>query len=122
MVTVDTIRTKLNNKIFNRFAKVVTFISKLSPTYNDRGGEEGYVQSTTNVSIVPYNIISKKQSYESFGELQSGEFDAAIPYDVSVSIGTYFMMEGIQYEVKDIQPNYLPDNVVTILRIAKKES
>lgn len=122
MVTQELIRTKLQNKIFNKFAKTVTFISKLSPTYNDRGEEEGYIQSTSSVKIVPYNIVSKKQSYESFGELHSGDMDAAVPYDTTVDVGTYFSMEGINWEVKEVQPNYLPDNVVTIIRISKKEA
>ena len=31
-------------------------------------------------------------------------------------------MEGDTYDVKDINPNYLPDNVVTIIRMVKDQS
>jgi hypothetical protein len=117
----DIIRTKLQNKVFTPYGKTVTFINRVSPTYNDRGEQEGYIASTSAVTIVPYNIISKSQTYEAWGALNPGEMDAAVPYNTVCDVGTTFLMEDLGWEVKNIQLNYLPDNVVTILRLAKTQ-
>lgn len=124
MVTAVALRTKLQNKIFTPFGTSVTFINKLSPTYNIRGEEESYLASTSLVQIVPYNVFTKSQTYESFGTINPGEMDAAVPYDTTVNIGTLFVLNNIGWEVKALQPNYLPgdQNVVTILRLARTQA
>jgi hypothetical protein len=117
----DKIRTKLANKIFstNAIGKTVTFISITQPTYNTRGELENWVQSTSNLQLVPYNIISEERTYKEFGPLDEGSFDAAIPYTSSVNLGDKILMESDYFLISKISNNYLPDNVVTIIRLEK---
>jgi SPP1 family predicted phage head-tail adaptor len=114
-----TIRNKLDKKIFIPYGKTVTFKSRGSPTYNSRGEVEAETYTTTSIPIVPYNIIDANQSYEAFGNLEAGDLDAAVPYNVSVAIDDVITMEGTDYRIKAIEKNYLPENVVTIIRITK---
>lgn len=119
----NSIRTKLQNKVFDKFSSTVTFINRISPTYNTRGEIEAVATNTVSVQIVPYNVFTKQQSYESFGTLNPGEMDAAVPYDTVVDIGTTFVFDSIGWEVKNLQKNYLSgQNVVTILRLAKTQA
>lgn len=117
----DIIRTKLQSKVFDVFGKNVTLISKSAPVYNDRGELEGETETNSSITIVPYNIIDKRQTYEAFGQLNEGEMDAAIPYTVTVNIDDSLLIESERWLIKEIAPNYLPDNVVTIVRLSKKQ-
>lgn len=123
MAKQDLIRTKLENKVFTQFGKIVVFISKTSPTYDTRGEIIAYgTDVTSSTSIVPYNIISKEQSYEAFGAQQNGDMDAAVRYNLTLKIDDIFVIETERFLIKNIQYNYLPDNVVTIVRLTKEQA
>ena len=113
------IRNKLKTKVFDRLGKNVTLKSKNTPTYNDRGEEESVTYSSSTIKIVPYNIFSHRETYEAFGTMSEGDMDAAVPYDVTINRGDIVEVESEDYEVKEIQPNYLPGNVVTIIRLSR---
>lgn len=119
MAKQDQIRAKLASKIFTPYGKTVTLKSKSSPVYNTRGELEDVTDTQSSISIVPYNIISSERFYESFGEMDTGDVEAAIPYTVTVAIGDEIVMEGDTYTIIRVEKNYLPDNVVTIVRLSK---
>lgn len=118
----EKVRTKLQSKVFGKLGKTISFISKSSPTYNDRGELEQVTETTTNIVAVPYDTDSDTLTYQAFGELKEGETDLAIKYDQTVNIDDEIEMEGIKYRVVNISPNYLPENVVTIIRVSRIEN
>lgn len=122
MAKQDDIREKLEKKVFNVFGKTVTFKSKDSPTYNDRGEEDTPTYTESSIIIVPYNIVDKSQTYEAFGALQGGDMDAAVPYSVDIDVDDVIVIETVNWIVKAIDKNYLPENVVTIVRLVKEQS
>jgi hypothetical protein len=119
MVSASSIRTKLQNKIFTPYGKSVTLKSQSSPVYNTRGEQESVTQTTTTITVVPYNIIANRRSYEPFGDLDSGDLEMAVPYSVSIALKDIITMDGTDYVVSQVEKNYLPDNVVTIVRVSK---
>jgi len=119
MTKQDLIREKLDKKVFQVLGKVVTFKKKSSPTYNTRGEEEGVTYTTSSVTIVPYNIVAGREVFNSFGNFQEGDMAAAVPYTVTVDIGDVFTIESVDWIVKQVEKNYLPDNVVTIVLLSK---
>lgn len=121
MVSDDALRVKLENKVFTPYGKTVTW-KQATKVLNSRGelSSTSYASSTT--IIVPYNIIDKSQSYEKFGTLNSGEMDAAVRYTIAVDIDDQFVIESENWIVKNVEKNYLPDNVVTIVRLAKEQN
>lgn len=121
MTKQATIRNKLDSKVFNVIGKTVTLNSKSSPTYNIRGEEEDATITSSSIVIVPYNIMFREQSYEAFGDIESGEKDAAVRYDVDINIDDYLEIESENWIVKAIEKNYLPDNVVTIVRLSRSQ-
>ena len=44
----------------------------------------------------------------------------AIKWDQTINSGDLIVMEGVTYDVKQADPNYLPDNVVTIIRLSRQ--
>lgn len=115
----DLIRAKLQSKIFNVFGKSVTLKKKDAPTYNDRGEEVDTEYTSSDITIVPYNVIEQEQSYQAFGELIEGDMDAAVPYDISIDEGDLIEMDEIDYKVRSKAINPLPENVVTIIRLTR---
>lgn len=115
----DFVRSKLQTKVFDVIGKSVTLKSAGTPTYNDRGEAilSPYTEST--VTVVPYNILTHKETFEGFGEVSEGDMDMAVPYDVIVAKKDIFTIESVDYEVRQIEQNFLPDNVVSIIRVSK---
>ena len=121
MTLQDEIRDDLDNEVFDEFGKTVTLINESLPIYNDRKELESSTQVSTDIIAVPYNIIENRQSHQVFGEMDEGDLDMAVRYDQTIAIDNLVVIEGITYKVKDINKNYLPDNVVTIVRLTKTE-
>jgi hypothetical protein len=114
-------RSRLASKIFSTttgIGKTVTLKSLSSPTYNTRGEVENVTTTTSSITIVPYGQVTQ-ESKERFGDLQPGQVEAAVPYTVTVNLGDKITMEGSDWEIVAVEPNWLPDNIVTIIRMAK---
>lgn len=121
MVSVSSIRESLRTKVFDNFGKSVVLNSYSSPTYNNRGEIVAQSETTETITLVPYNVVSDRQTYQKWGNVSEGEFDAAVPYDVSISTNNTIIMDGDTYDVKNVEENPLPDNVVTIIRLVKQQ-
>jgi len=115
----DKIRSKLETKVFDRFGKTVTLKSKSLPVYNTRGELESETTVETSITAVPYDITNHRQLFESWGTVSEGEMDMAVPYTVTVNADDGVVVDGVDYLIKEISENLLPDNVVTIVRLAK---
>ncbi len=120
MAIQDDIRTDLQTEVFDEIGKTVTLKNKSTPVYNDRGEIINYDVSSTDIVIVPYNITDKEQEFVEQGNNKGGEMEAAVPYDITFSIDDIIVMDGVNWLIKRIEPNYLPDNVVTIVRIVRE--
>lgn len=118
----ESVRNKLATKIFNlkTIGKTIVLKRKSSPLYNDRGELESNTETSTNIICVPYNIMDKQQSYERNGILKSGEMEVAVPWDTEVSVDDIMTIESEDWLVKEIFKNYLPENVVTIVRLVRQ--
>ena len=116
---MDEIREDLEEEVFSEFGKTVTLKRKGSPVYNTWGELESHSTTETSIVAVPYNIITNRQSHQTFGNLQEGELDMAVKYDQAIAIDDVVTIESQDYNVKEIAKNFLPDNVVTIVRLTK---
>lgn len=118
----EKIRSKLATKAFGRLGKSVTFKKKSSPTYNTRGDELSATYTDSTITIIPYDIIDSKESQELFGNVQTGDMAIAIPYTITVSVGDRLTIETQLWEIKEISLNYLPGNVVNIVRASRVQA
>jgi len=122
MATKQTIiREKLQSKVFDVLGKSVTLKRKTSPIYNSRGELESQTWVTSTITVVNYDVIDDRTNHSRLGEIQAGEQYVAIPYTVSISKGDIIVLPELttgtsteNWYVRELQPNPLPDNVVTI--------
>ena len=122
MALQDEIRTDLQAEVFDAFGKTVTFISKSTPIYNSWGELESNTETSTSIIAVPYDILWDRKSTQVFGQLKEGEMAMAVKYDQIVNKDDEFTIDSDNFKVVEINKNYLPENVVTILRLARVEN
>jgi hypothetical protein len=120
MAIQDEFREVLDEDVFNEIGKTVTLINKTTPIYNNRGELESYTPSQSSIIVVPWDL-SANESDQMFGDFIEGSTAMVIRYDQAIDQTDLIVMEGITYKVNDINYNYLPDNVATILRIVEVE-
>ena len=118
----DLIRNKLDEKVFPIMGKTVTLISKSAPVYDERGEIVNGTDSSESITIVPYNVFDNRQSFNQVGTIKEGEMECVFRYDQVVNVDDVVVMEGIRYEVKTVNPNYLPGNVATICVLMKEQT
>jgi len=116
----DDVRNDLDVEVFNIIGKTVTLKSQGSPYYNDRGELENDDFTETSITAVPFNINNKDQTFQSFGNIEEGDMFMALRYDQTINIGDVITVESEDWEVKQIEVNYLPDNVVTIVQLFRR--
>lgn len=119
MATVEQIRTSIETKVFDNYGKTVTLKTQGTPTYNERGEILADDFTSSSISIVAYDIFLGEESMEPWGDLETGVMQVVMKYTDSVSVGDYLEIDGQDWEVKQEVPHWLPDNLVTIVRIEK---
>lgn len=119
MATVAQIRTQIQSKIFNQYGKSVVLQSAGAHTYDERGQIVAYASTTSNITVVPYDITADKQLFERYGDTHSGDLFFAVPYTVTVNIGDRITMDGFDWDIQEVVNHYLPTNLVTIIRVAR---
>lgn len=122
MTLQEEIRTDLQVEVFDVFGKTVTFINKSTPIYNSWGEIESYTNTQSTVVVVPYDILWDKRSQQPFGQLSESEMAMAVPYTLTVKKDDQFLIEGDYFKVNEVNKNWLPDNVVTILKLSRIEN
>lgn len=121
----EEIRADLEAEVFGAFGKTVRLINKTTPIYNTWGEIENTsdLTSTNNtissIVAVPYDILWDRKSVQAFGTLKEGEMAMAVKYDQVVNKGDVLTIDSDNFAVVEINKNYLPDNVVTILKLAR---
>jgi len=114
--------TKFRNrieKVFDLLGKSVTFKKNLSLSYNSRGEEIGTTQAESTIVIIPYSAVTNSQEYQAFGNVERGDIDAAVKYNVDISTDDTIVMDGIDYRVKAIDKTFVPEHIVTIIRLSR---
>jgi len=119
MVDSASIRNKLDNSLFNRFGKSVTFKKVTTPTYNSRGEITSTSYTESTITIVDYSITTGDKSREKWGEVRAGDRVAAIRYDVDVEIDDLITIRGVDYRVINVREPELPDVVVILAHLTK---
>lgn len=119
MSKLETIRSKLDKKLFSLdgLGSTVT-IYKLTRTDGDFGGydNQSYTyDSGTDVIAVPYNAVTDRLTFHSFGEAKEGDIDIVFRYDVSIDVNDKVTMNGINYYVNQVKNIPLNGGTVAII-------
>jgi len=120
MVNPDSLRTLFDEKIFGDFGLDATLKKKQS---SDSWGESnsGDYGSGSTITIVPYNTITSMMSFEEFGQLESGETQAAVRYDANIAQDDIIEFDSKTFEIQEIEKNFLQKNLINIVRLNRIE-
>lgn len=115
----ETVRTKLTNKLFTPYGISAVF-SRVTELYDERGElYDNNSSTTTEITIVPYDITKDRLMQEKFGNSIEGDMFIACPWDSDVLINDTFPFESDIYKVTQIERPYLKEPVVIIVRANK---
>jgi hypothetical protein len=112
-------RDMLQNLIWDKYGKSVTFKKQNSPTYNTRGELVSSNFTSSTVVCVPYSVLDPERTFQPFGNLKQGDTLLALPHTVDVDTDDVFLIEGVNYVVQDVQPAYFPGLVGTVVRTSR---
>lgn len=118
------VRQQLENKLFSRFARNVTFKKLTTPSYTVRGDldRDSSVYKESAIRLLDYDIFGDRRSYQSFGEVSEDQRDAVIPFDVDITTDDLLLIDGVDYIVRNVESPRLPEVIVNIVRIEKVQS
>ena len=112
MVNTDSIRTKINTKVFVNLGSSAT-ISAYTATSTDKWGDTTSSYGTaTSLTIVPWFHIKGREEFFDFGDLETGEVDVAVKYDQSININDKIVYQDKTYYVKQIEHYSLKDAIL----------
>ncbi|HEY9702083.1 MAG TPA: hypothetical protein V6C58_06540 [Allocoleopsis sp.] len=119
MVNAESVRTKVENKIFQALGSSALWASQITPSLNKWGDDVNTSQfsSDASITIVPYYLLDSNQEFFDFGDLEKGEMDIAMRYNSGVSINDRITFNSKLYKVKAIEDYILKD--VSLVKIAR---
>lgn len=118
----DIVREIVESQIFGNFGINATLKKKQS-NYNSRGERtDSTYGSGTTIEIVPYRFFQDRQELTAMGNLDSGDANFAVKYDVDVSEDDRIDFDGETYEVVNIEKSYLEKDVIQVLEVTKESN
>jgi hypothetical protein len=118
MVDTDSVRSKIENKIFINLGSTALW-SSYTKGSNDKWGDriDSYA-TTTSITIVPWTHKYKGEDFFEFGDLEAGDSDIALRYSQPLDINDKITWNTKVYKVKAIQYYTLKDALlVKVARI-----
>lgn len=104
-------------QLFNKYGKQVV-IRNRTETFNNRGYAESSSDSDTTIKAFPMELVITTNQ-QPFKDMDASDTGLAVPYDTTVSRGDHAIYDGETFVVRDISKHFFPENIVTLLRLAK---
>lgn len=123
MTVLDRVRNKLTNKVFNKLGSSLVWEPHSSSSIDKWGDNTITYGTSTALTAVPYNLVSSREAYNTFGDLQEGDTDMVVPYTSVLGTKDRITFNGVQYYVKQIEQYIISDGVVAYaVRLTKNLS
>jgi len=114
----DQIRIQLDNKVFTTYGKTAIVYSFTEST-DAYGSPVRSYGSGVSVTVVDYDIFSKRKTHLEFGDLKEGDREAVFRYDVSLTTDNLVYVNSEYFKVAAIEKPSLPDVIVQIVRLTQ---
>jgi hypothetical protein len=112
------LRAKIATKVFDAIGSQITVINTSSST-DMYGDATTTIVSSTTTNMVPFNMV-ETESFQPFGDLQAGELDIIIPYDVVFSVDDFVDYDSNRYIIKQFEKYPYQNGVLAYaVRVAK---
>lgn len=118
MVNTDSIRTKIEAKVFTNLGSTAIRSSLVKGSVDTFGDRSDTFASSSSITIVPWSYSYAGEDFFDFGDLEKGEVDIAVRYTQDLGIGDKIDWNSKSYRVKDIEWFVVKDaNLVKVARL-----
>ncbi len=100
MSKLTDLQDKIKNKIFDIVGSSATLERLASSSTNKWGDMTPTYSSPVTITVVPYNTITNDETFQAFGDLQSGETDMILSFDTSFSVKDKLTFDSVVYLIK----------------------
>lgn len=115
----DQVRQQVDDVLFPKLGSDAT-LKKEQTSYNSRGEETGSTYgSGSTIQIIPYNYIQDRRETERLGDLDAGDANFAVKYDVGADEGDRVVFDGDTYEVIEVEKSHPGKVVIQVLSVNK---
>ena len=103
MVSVDSVRNKLQAKVFDKLGSLITIEAYSSDVTDDWG--DGTITYAAGVSsqAVPYNYFKKNLRWQAFSDYQEGNVIIVVPYTTAIGPNDKVTYDGKTWFVRQIE-------------------
>lgn len=118
MVNTDSIRNKIEAKIFTNLGSTAIRSSLVEGSVDTFGDRTDSFASSSEITIVPWAYMYETQDFFDFGDLEVGEVDIAVRYSQPLIIGDKITWNSKDYLVKNLEWFVVKDaNLVKVARL-----
>jgi hypothetical protein len=103
MVSTAAIRSKLDNKIFDKFGVSATHTPYSSQTLDKWGDGTVTYATAATITIVPYGRITARYVPQPFGDLSENEMAIVVKYSTTIGIDDKITYDSTTYRVSEIE-------------------
>jgi len=115
----DQVRKQVDDVLFPQLGSDAQ-LQKKQTSYNSRGEETGSTYgSGATIQIIPYNFIQDRRETERLGDLDAGDANFAVKYDVDADEGDRVVFDGDTYEVIEVEKSHPGKVVIQVLSVNK---
>lgn len=112
MALLDSMRNKIESKIFDRLGSTATRHPFNSQSVDKWGDATKSYDGSESVTVVPYNYVSERTEFEVFGDVQKGDLLMAFKYDQDLGEKDKVVYDTKTLFVREIEDFPLSDGVV----------
>ena len=103
MVSVSSVRNKLQAKVFDKLGSNITIEAYSSDVTNKWGDATTTYAAGTSSQAVPYNYLKQQLRWQPFSDFQEGNVIIVVPYGTSVSPNDKITYDGQTWYVRQIE-------------------
>lgn len=122
MVNLSSLRNKIAQRIFTADLMSSAVLSSLvTPSQNKWGDEVASYSSGATIDVVPFLYIKSRLSYQPFGDVQQGDVDFVVKYDVTLQPRDKLTWQGTDHLITEVDDSAFLGNglVVQVIRCRK---
>jgi hypothetical protein len=118
MVNTDSIRSKIEAKIFVNLGSTAIRSSLIVGSNDKWGDRSDSYASSESITIVPWGYLYTGEEFFDFGDMEEGEVDIAVRYSQALNVGDKLTWNTKFYKVKDVEHYIVKDaNLVKVARL-----
>jgi hypothetical protein len=94
---------KVAVRLFDNIGTTVVYSNYAQTSTNNYGDELSTYGTSSSILVVPYSLMSKRGTYQPFGDMQEGDMDMVFKFDQTVNVKDRVTLLGTTYQVRNVE-------------------